>query len=70
MRKAREKLSVARVAREMPRTRREKHWVSRRWWGWKGWWCEMMVARRRGRKRVERVKIWKVEERAWWGAVI
>jgi len=35
IRKAREKLRVARVARNMPRRRREKHFIRRRW-GWVG----------------------------------
>lgn len=67
MRKAREKLRVASVARDMPRRRREKHWIRTRCGGVRGVCWDMRVARREGRRRVERVKASKVDGRDCWG---
>jgi hypothetical protein len=64
MRKAREKLSVASVARNMPRRRREKHCRRRRCWGVGGDWRERRVARRVGRARLARAKVERMEGRA------
>lgn len=56
MRNAREKFRVDRVARNIPRRRREKHWSRRRWCGVRGCWRVIKVVRRVGRKRLVRAK--------------
>lgn len=55
-RRAREKLRVERVARNMPRRRREMHFARRRWWGERKVEWEIRSASREGRRRLVRVK--------------
>lgn len=55
-RRAREKLRVERVARNIPRRRREMHFARRRWWGERKEECEIRSASREGRRRLVRVK--------------
>lgn len=55
-RRAREKLRVERVARNMPRRRREMHFARRRWWGERKVEWEIRSAIMEGRRRLVRVK--------------
>ena len=64
-RRAREKLRVERVARNMPRRRREMHFARRRWWGERKVECEIKRASREGRRRLVRVKARSVGWRVW-----
>lgn len=65
-RRASEKLRVERVARNMPRRRREMHFARRRWWGERRVEWEISSARREGRRRLVRVKAWSVGWSVWW----
>lgn len=65
-RRAREKLRVERVARNMPRRSREMHFAKRRWWGERKMEWEIRSASREGRRRLVRVKAWSVGWRVWW----
>lgn len=56
IRKARLKLRVASVARNMPRRRSEKHLIRRRCWCVGGVYCERGIARRLGSARFKTPK--------------